>query len=410
MKTISALLLLVVLCLPARVTRAEIKLTPFGGAVAESKPNHTAAPQPFVKGGIDDRPYLLRSGKSLALGGYVDLLGSYHQQEGISDGVSFEARRFNIFLTSQMVDFLRVSAEIEFEHGPELALEMALVDVLLHHAINLRAGILLVPIGRFNITHDSPRYDLVDRPLVSTHLLAATWADVGGGIFGSLYPGSHKLTYELYVINGLGDGVLAAEGTRLAAGKAISRFEEDNNGRPAITGRLAYQPPIPLEVGLSFYTGIYNRFTDDGLTLDHARWLWIAAVDAETEWRRIYARGEAAMTWIDTPPSQAEITADRQWGGYLETGVHVLQRSFWRFTQMKLTAVARFDYVDLNIGTRSSTGESIGDEITRLSVGLSFRPVNATSIRLCYHYNWNTDVFGRLSQSAGLQLGIATYF
>jgi pheromone shutdown-related protein TraB len=91
---------------------------------------------------------------------------------------------------------------IENQKTEEINLETALVDVLFHTAVNLRAGILLSPIGRFNIAHDSPRYDIIERPLVSTEIIPSTLSEVGLGFFGALYPtqfdriyAGHRLDY-----------------------------------------------------------------------------------------------------------------------------------------------------------------------------------------------------------------------
>ncbi|MCC6750939.1 MAG: hypothetical protein IT371_25005 [Deltaproteobacteria bacterium] len=367
--------------------------------------------EPLVRGGIYDRPYLVRVGSAVAVGGYIDLSGGYRREEGVSDGFSFEARRFNIFLSSTITRFIRLTSELEFEHGArEIALETALVDLLFHHAINLRAGILLVPVGRFNITHDSPRYDVVDRPLVSTRIIPSTWSDVGGGVFGAFYPGRrHRLTYELYLVNGLGDGLLAADGTRLSEGRMVRRFEADNNGSPAVTGRLAYSPPGGLEVALSFYTGVYNRFRVDGRAVDDARWVTVLAADAEFERGRLTLRGEGALAILDVPGSLRDLAATRQLGFFLEGSYRVLQRRLWRFEQASLAVTSRVEFVDLAYGYRR-TGEGLGDEVTRLTLGLSFRPAPTTALRLVYHHDWLMDAFHRPSRGAGVLGGLATYF
>jgi hypothetical protein len=373
--------------------------------------------EPQVRRGIYDRPYLMRLGSisnDVAIGGYLDLAGSYLQRDGVSDGFSAEARRFNIFLTSRIADFLRLSSELEFEHGAEeISLEFAALDVLLHHTLNLRAGVLLVPIGKFNIAHDSPLYDVVDRPLVSTRIIPATFSDVGGGLFGTFYPGGHKLTYEAYVINGLQSGVIAAEGTRLAAGKGAGRFEKDNNGQPAVTARVGYATPprrwFNLEMAGSFYSGAYNQFQGDGLVFDDPRWLHIAAYDAEASVGPVTVRGELAYAWIDLPPALTALHGGNQFGFYGEIIGTFFKRSLLMFQRAALLGVLRVDYVDLNRGRRAD-GTAIGDETWRLTAGLSFRPVPATSLRVAYLHEWVTDLLGNPGRAGGVQLGIATYF
>ncbi len=374
---------------------------------------------PLVRGGIYDRPYLLRVGTdatAVAIGGYFDFLGAYERVEGVSDGFSFEARRFNLFLTSRIADRLRLTSELEFEHGTErISLETALCDVLLHHTFNLRAGILLSPIGRFNITHDAPLYDVVDRPLVSTRIIPATLSEPGAGFFGAFYPGAgHRLTYEVYVTSGLGVGVIAAEGTRLSEGRSPEVFAADNNGSPAVVGRLSFQSRtdgfVQGEVAASGYAGVYNTFAIEDQRVDDPRWLRVLALDASTSAGPVALRGELAVAGVDVPDGLTSLHARRQYGAYLDTTVTFFQRPLWLFELASLAAVARVDYVDLNLDDREGTGEPMGEEHTRLSVGISFRPAPGTALRLVYHHDWLTDELGNPTRAAGVQLGLATYF
>lgn len=406
-------------------------------APPDAPPTPPPAPinDPLVRRGAYDRPYLLRMGTGsidVALGGYVDLVGSYLRNDGVSNGFTGEARRFNLFVTSRIANFIRLTSEIEFEHGAqEIALETAAVDLLFHHAFNLRAGILLSPIGRFNLTHDSPLYDVIDRPLVSTRIIPATLSEMGGGFFGALYPGGHKLTYEAYVVNGLGDGVIAAEGTRIAQGKRDDRFSADNNGVPSVVARVGYAaPPRPgrqIELGLSFYSGVYNTYQRDGLTVADPKWLHIVAWDGDFVLGPVTLRGELAYAHIDLPPGLTALHASDQLGLYFEVSGAVFQvarRPAWFrvrlpefFDQAALFLVARVDYVDLNLNTRTAPAAgggtaalAAGDETTRLTVGLSLRPVPATALRVCYQHEWRTDPLGNPHRGGGVQLGLASYF
>ncbi|MCH7677756.1 hypothetical protein IID10_00125 [candidate division KSB1 bacterium] len=369
---------------------------------------------PNVIGGIYDRPYIYRLGGNIAIGGYAEMNSNFEREEGIEEGFSFEARRFNLFIYSSISDQVKLTSELEFEHGTEeIALETALVDVLFHTAVNLRAGILLSPIGRFNIAHDSPRYDIIERPLVSTEIIPSTLSEVGLGFFGALYPTQFdRITYELYAVNGLSDGVVGGtgEGTRISAGKSAEAFEEDNNGSPAFTGRLAINPRFGGELGLSFHTGNYNSYKAEGEIIDASRRLTLLAVDWEYSRRKFYLRGEGAIAKIDVQESLKEIFADKQRGFYAEIGYTFIRRPILNQPDASLTFVTRFDYVDLNDGKRVSTGENIGDSLRRLTTGLSFRPTADTSIRLSYARNWGYDPFNNLTNSMNIQFGIATYF
>ena len=45
-----------------------------------------------------------------------------------------------------------------------------------------------MPVGKFNLLHDSPLNDLVDRPMVWRMIIPSTWFEAGAGIYGTLYP------------------------------------------------------------------------------------------------------------------------------------------------------------------------------------------------------------------------------
>ena len=390
----------------------------FDIALGDRKQRKRARRDPLVRRGIFDRPYLVRIGSAstnVALGGYVDLVGNYLREQGIDEGFSFEARRFNIFLTSKIADYVRLTSELEFEHGTEeIALETALVDLLLHHAINIRGGILLVPLGKFNIAHDSPIYDVIDRPLVSTRIIPATLSEIGFGIFGAFYPGGrHKLTYEVYAVNGLADGVIAAEGTRIAQGKSPTTFEEDNNGSPALTARLAYTMPrlgkLRWELGASSYHGIYNRHSIEGDQVQQVKWLHLFAWDSELEYGPLLLRGEVAYAHVELPGGLTDLHASDQLGLYVETSYRIFQRALWILRQAALIAIVRLDHVDLNLNKRS-TGEAMGDSETRLTLGLSFRPAPTTSFRVGYRHSWLKDPLNNRTRAGGVQMGLATYF
>jgi len=369
---------------------------------------------PNVIGGIYDRPYIYRLGGNIAIGGYAGMNSNFVREEGIEEGLSFEARRFNIFLYSSISERVKLTSELEFEHGTEeIALETALVDLLFHTAINLRAGVLLSPIGRFNIAHDSPRYDIIERPLVSTEIIPATLSEVGVGFFGAFYPGPfNRVTYELYAVNGLGSGIVAGsgEGTRIPAGKAEDALEEDNNGSPAFTGRLALNPGFGGEYGISFYTGAYNNYKIEGNIVDEKRHVTLAAFDLEYRWRRFNFRGEAAVASIDVQESLSELFGDKQMGLYAEATYTLLQRPLLEMPDASLSLVLRYDYIDLNDGKFAATRQNIGDSQKRVTAGLSFRPTAETSFRLSLSRQWNRDPFENQTNLTNIQFGVATYF
>lgn len=378
--------------------------TPVTGQVADTT---------IAQGGIYARPFI-GSVASTSIGGYVEGNTNYFVQDGVTEGFSMELRRFNVFLFSQISQRVRFLSELEFEHGTEeIALETALVDFQLSPSLVLRGGIILPPLGFLNQNHDSPRWDWVDRPLVSTDIIPSTLSEVGFGAYGRFASGSLVFSYDAYLTNGLGDQIVANDvgRTDIASGKSEEAFAEDNNGSPALTGRLAMRHRDFGEIGVSYYGGYYNSFQVEGEDVDDKRRLDIFAVDVGGRVGPADVRAEAAFASIDVPPGLAELFGSSQWGGHLDVLVPVWRPRVLGYTDAVVTAGLRLEAIDYNRDTFSSTGESIGDEVRAIVPGVSFRPTPGTVFRVNYRYHWIHDMQGNdPARMAGFQVGFATYF
>jgi hypothetical protein len=383
-------------------------------ALAAAPSLHAQTDSTSVQGSIYSRPFIASAGRT-AIGGYLEANAHFGREEGVGDGLSMELRRFNIFLFSSLGSRLRFISELEFEHGTEeIALETALVDLRLSSALVLRGGILLPPIGGFNQNHDGPRWDFVERPMVSTEIIPSTLSEVGFGVNGRLAPAGVTLTYDAYLTNGLGEGVVLNQTgrTHLASGKRAGQFAGDDNGAPALSGRVALRSTRFGEAGLSYYGTTYNSFRVDGATVDARRSLSIVALDLATELPGgVSMRGEAALAGIELPPALDEVLGARQWGFHLDVVAPVLRFTRGNFAGAVLNATARAEHVDFNVGRFSSTGGLIGDDRSAMTAGLSFRPAAGSAFKLQYRREWAHDLLrNAATRSAVVQAGLATYF
>ena len=367
----------------------------------------------LVQGSIYQRPFIASIGR-VAVGGYLEANGSWHRTDGISEGPSFEVRRFNLFVFSSSGRRLRFTSELEFEHGTEeIALETALLDFVVTPSLVVRGGVLLVPIGAFNVNHDGPRYEFVDRPLVSTEIIPATLSEVGFGIHGRLAPPGVSVSYDLYLTNGLGEGVILNPlgRTHVPSGKGESLFAEDENGSPAVSGRVALRSRDRGEIGFSHYRGIYNRYEIEGMQVDETRWLSLTALDLEGRIGPFSLRGEAALANLELASDLEEVMADRQWGAYLDAVVPVFHPRIRGLESPVVSVAARFEYVDFNVGEFASTGQPRRDDQAAVTLGLSFRPIAGTVFRANYRFGATRDLLGNPSQrNAAVLIGLATYF
>ena len=366
---------------------------------------------------VYNRPFNQVGKLPVAVGGYVEANYQYLTQDGISEGHQFQMRRLTLFVSSSISKRIKFLSEIEFEDGTkEINIEFASVDFEFAPLLNLRGGVVMNPIGAFNQNHDGPKWEFVDRPISATQMLPATWSNVGFGIFGKQFSGNWVYGYEAYLTNGFDESIISNTENRTflpAAKLNPDRFEESFNGSPLFTGKIAVKNRKIAELGLSYMGGVYNKFEDDGLTLDKKRRVDVFAIDFNSTISRTntFINGEWAWVNVDIPNTYSEQFGRKQQGGFLDIVQPIIRRSMFGFERAVLNAAVRLEYVDWNKDRFTSTGGKISDHIYSIIPAISWRPTSQTVLRVNYRYNWQTDLLGNpASKLAGFQFGLATYF
>jgi len=247
-------------------------------------------------------------------------------------------------------------------------------------------------------------------------MLPATWSNAGFGLYGKKFKKNWAYAYEVYLTNGFDDSIISnhENKTFLPASKNNpERFEESFNGKMLLTGKFAIRNNKIGEIGLSYMGGVYNKFQDDGLTLDKKRRVDVFAVDFNTTLPRLqtFINGEWAWVHVDVPETYTEQYGEKQQGGFIDFVQPVLKKPMFGFEKAVLNAAIRLEYVDWNKEKFKSTGGNIADEVFSIVPAISWRPTAQTVIRLNYRYNWQKDILGNPpSKLAGIQFGFSTYF
>jgi hypothetical protein len=358
-------------------------------------------PRPEQTGGIYDKPYLTRVGDVATLGGYIDM-----EFEWTEDASTFDQHRFVPFITGYISDRVTVSAEIEFEHGGnpdadgEVKLEYAVTDFRFTEALNFRGGVILSPLGSFNLLHDSPLNDLTARPVVSRQIIPSTLSEAGMGFFGTTYPGEESvISYEAYFVNGFDEGIINYDDEgkghlRIRNGRGSQK--KDNNKDKAFVGRLGYSPVLGTNIGASVHTGNYDDADEHRLT--------IAALDAKVGFGALELQGEAAWAdaSIDREDPDLVDTAGKQAGAYAQVNYHVLHDKLMQGSVV--TLVARGDWMDFD-------KDLDGDEEDGFTLGVNFRPTEETVFKFDYNWTWETDRAGERGDAQNrFFFSLATYF
>jgi hypothetical protein len=366
---------------------------------------------------VYNRPFLGLGKLPVSVGGYAEINWQHLGTDGVSEGHQFQFRRMTLFVSSTISKRIKFLSEIEFEEGGnEVAIEFAAIAVELYPILNLRAGIILNPIGAFNQNHDGPKWEFTDRPISATEMLPATWSNAGFGLYGKEYNKDWMYGYELYFSGNFDDRIIDnnLNRTSLAASKANpERFEEINSGEPLFTGKASVRNSKYGELGLSYMGGIFNKFQDDGLVLDKKRRVNVYAIDYNTTLPALntFITAEWAWVHVDVPDTFSQQYGSKQHGGFIDIVQPILKRKVLDWKNAVVNIACRFEYVDFNVGQFNETGQNIGDDVWSIMPAISFRPSAQTVLRLNYRILEATDLHNNPpSLTRGFSFGLSTYF
>jgi len=355
------------------------------------------------------KPYLANLGKRTYLGGYIDL--EYKNAED-SDQY-FDQHRLVPFIYADVSERVKVSTEIEIEHGSEVEVEFAQIDYLFNEAANFRAGIQLLPLGKFNEVHDSPIQELTDRPLVDRYIIPTTLRDAGVGLYGSF---SEEASYQFVVSNGFkglldngANAITTSKGMRNAAPQSDDLAEPftNINNELAYTQRVAWKPELGMEFGASSHFDTYDEAGNNALN--------IYALDATVDGKamdllpdQLELLGEAAWADIERDEfAKASGVAGDMNGWYAQANWRLDPEWLSRWKQDgTLEQDAHFTFV-----TRYDTVKLDTYNIERTTFGVNFRPnAHDTVFKLDYQFNSDSGSDAGLNDENAVLFSVATYF
>ncbi len=365
-----------------------------------------------------------RIGESvIKIGGYVDL-----EFRNMQDGdPTFRAHRLVPLIEARISNRIRFQTEIEIEDGSDISVEFAHIDYRLMSSLQLRAGIVLLPLGRLNLLHDSPMLELTDRPLVNTKVIPTTLRDTGFGFTGEFSEvfgeGSDLMTYEIYVISGYRgekkdssgyvldrqNGLRNARASKSGVSSGGYSPYENSNGNLAFQGRLAFKG-AGYEFGLSGYYGAWDNKGD--LSLGQAvldfEWTPAAIASLQDSWVSDFKiLGEGALSRIERDAAAtAGGVPGKANGFYSQLQYHIPFPESWIKGEDPIVSsdggfnlVYRYGQIDLG-GARSD----------RHALGFTFRP-NGDRTVFKLEYQWNGEGGSNpVKANNGFVASVATYF
>jgi hypothetical protein len=325
------------------------------------------------------------------------------------DGPSvLDFHRFVLLMSHRFTDRIRFVGELELEHAfvegleeaGELELEQAYLDFLIERSFNVRAGMVLVPLGIINERHEPPVFHGVERPFVDTVIVPTTWFEVGAGVHGELGTGLRYRGYVLAPLNAL--EFSADEGIREGRQKGA----EANVRNVAFAGRLEYLSVPGLQLGVSGWRGESSFAVP---RLDST--VWVAEGDAryrvgQAEVRAQYAHvgiSDAARLneAIERTTGVSPNVARQLRGFYVEGSYRIWNRGPARDAAL----FARYENFDTQF--RMPAGFVPLEEFDRTAwiTGATYYPDPDVAIKIDYTTLKSRSGFVRLPRSVNIGIG-----
>ena len=350
----------------------------------------------------------------LSIGGYGEFLYQNFESK-LQDGskapreTGLDALRLVLYTGYKFNEHIVFNSEIEFEHGGysdeskagEAKVEFAYLDFLINKAVNVRAGMMLLPVGFINELHEPPAFLGAQRPLVERRIIPSTWHENGVGIHGEL---AGNLSYRLFLVNGMNanpDEETGHEGFTAKSIKGGRQFGKEAQANSlAWTGRLDWAPMPGATLGFSFYRGNSNP-------VDGAEALVTTLWDIHAEYRAsglqlrgLFSRITNSEAGVAALPATGDgfQTGTRQFGGYLEAGYDVLRGS----GKQALIPFVRYERLNSQQRVVDGVTPDLANDVTVKTYGVSYKPIPNVAMKADWNQIENRARTGRSQFNVGL--------
>ena len=344
--------------------------------------------------------HFIKSG--ISIGGYGefiynDLAGEDESGNDLVNRPTAEALRGVLYFGYKFENGWTVNTEIEIEHVDEIFLEFAYLDKAINPLYNFRAGLVLIPFGLVNQSHEPTLFYTVNRPDIETVIIPSTWRELGIGLYGEY----GKFRYETYLVNG-------ADATDLADGSDIFRGSRKRGGSGgedagSLAGvlRVDYQINPDSFIGSSLYIG---EASGNGTTIDDVDHT-LFDVHFNSRYKNWNFRGLFVLNHFNNAENfnlqtGRNLPAESR-GFYLESAY-----DFKLKNNALLTPFVRYESYNLFEQVADGQVADPSLDIKNYTVGLNYKPIDRIVFKLDYTLQEN----GAETGVNRFSLGMGYYF
>ena len=339
--------------------------------------------------------------KGLTVGGYAEA----HYNKASGENALLDVHRVVMLFGYKFNERTQFITELEFEHVKEVYVEQAFLQYSINDNMNVRAGLMLVPMGIINEYHEPTTFNGVERPSMDKSIVPTTWREIGLGVSGKFDDVS--LRYQAYMFNGFtsdNNGKFLGGKNGLRNGRQKGAESTMNNVNFA--GKLDYYGLPGLRLGLSGYFG--RTQSDNALANTPGADVGVAMIglDARYAKRRFTARGQFINASIsDSKEYNALYGSDlgstlRGW--YLETAYNLLPSN----KEQQLFGFVRYEDFDTHAATESGLARNLAYDRNEWTFGLTYKVAPGAAFKADYQIKNNAVVGSTAIKQLNLGFGV----
>ncbi len=347
----------------------------------------------FGMGPAASKVYTLKQ-EGVSLAGYGEMVYENFSDEtddGLSSGKTdqIDYLRHIIYFGYRFNDWLLFNTEIEFEHAKagdgqpgEVAIEFGYIEAQISSAFNLRAGMLLTPVGIVNELHEPPTFHGSLRPETERRIIPSTWRANGFGILGAATNG---FSYKLYILESLNAAKFGSNGVRSGRQNGAKAKAEDFG----VSGRVNYTGIAGLDIGASFFSGNTGQGLVDSTGSNINAGYSVFSAHAVFARRGLELRGLYAHSTIDEAAELNNVLGltgssslgDSQSGYYVTAGYDILPYLV-AGTSHYLAPFIQYEKLNTQNEVPSGFVKNPARERTNISFGLTYKPHPNVALKL----------------------------
>lgn len=344
---------------------------------------------------------------TVTVGAYGEIL--YNQPEGANG--ELDVQRLVLLFGYRFNDKTQFITEIEVEHVEEVFVEQAFVNYNVAPNVNLRGGLMLVPMGIINEFHEPTTFNGTERPAVDNVIVPTTWREIGVGVFGRF--NSISLGYQAYVFNGFKSTELDGDGGVIGLLKGSSGLRGGRQkgirstiNTPTFSTKFDYYGIPGLRVGLAGYFGRTQPDDDTGGLEGADIGIAMIGLDARYAYQRFTARGQFINASLSDTEAYNNLTGQdlgkRLQGWYIEGAFNLLPVG----KQQRLFVFVRYEDYDTHADTAGLLPRNPAYDRTDVTTGLSYHIAPGVVVKGDYQFRRNeldgSDTPDRLNFGIGV--------